>query len=45
MKIGYEIYDRFTVEHFKLHQSMILTTSFFARASKYKIVYLMKVSS
>jgi hypothetical protein len=38
MKIGYEIYDRFTVEHFPLRQSMILTTSFFARDSKYKIV-------
>jgi hypothetical protein len=24
MKIGYEIYDRFTVEHFPLRQSMIL---------------------
>jgi hypothetical protein len=27
--IGYEIYDRFTVEHFPLRQSMILTTNFF----------------
>jgi hypothetical protein len=24
MKIGYEIYDRFTVEHYPLRQSMIL---------------------
>jgi hypothetical protein len=29
MMIGYDIYDRFTVEHFPLRQSMILTTSFF----------------
>jgi hypothetical protein len=35
MMIGYDIYDRFTVEHFPLRQSMILTTSFFARDSRY----------
>jgi hypothetical protein len=29
MMIGYDIYDRFTMEHFPLRQSMILTTSFF----------------
>jgi hypothetical protein len=29
MMIGYDIYDRFTMEHFRLRQSMILTTSFF----------------
>jgi hypothetical protein len=29
MMIGYDIYDRFTIEHFPLRQSMILTTSFF----------------
>jgi hypothetical protein len=29
MMIGYNIYDRFTVEHFPLLQSIILTTSFF----------------
>jgi hypothetical protein len=29
MIIGYDIYDRFTMEHFRLRQSMILTTSFF----------------
>jgi hypothetical protein len=29
MMIGYDIYDRFTVEHFPLRQSMILTLSFF----------------
>jgi hypothetical protein len=29
MMIGYDIYDRFTMEHFLLRQSMILTTSFF----------------
>jgi hypothetical protein len=27
--IGYDIYDRFTMEHFPLSQSMILTTIFF----------------
>jgi hypothetical protein len=35
MMIGYDIYDRFTVEHFPLRQSMILTTSFFLRATVY----------
>jgi hypothetical protein len=29
MVIGYDIYDRFTMKHFSLCQSMILTTSFF----------------
>jgi hypothetical protein len=29
MMIGYDIYDRFTTEHFPLCQRMILTTSFF----------------
>jgi hypothetical protein len=29
MMIGYDIYDRFTMEHFPLCQIMILTTSFF----------------
>jgi hypothetical protein len=29
MMIGYDIYDRFTMEHFRLPQSMILTISFF----------------
>jgi hypothetical protein len=28
MMIGYYHYDRFTMEHFPLHQSMILTTFF-----------------
>jgi hypothetical protein len=36
MMIGYDIYDRFTMEHFPLGQSMILTTSFFARDSSTK---------
>jgi hypothetical protein len=27
--IDYDIYDHFTMEHFLLRQSMILTTSFF----------------
>jgi hypothetical protein len=31
MMIGYDIYDRFTMEHFPLRQSMTLKTSFFAR--------------
>jgi hypothetical protein len=31
MMIGYDIYDRLTMEHFPLCQIMILTTSFFAR--------------
>jgi hypothetical protein len=29
MIIGYDIYNRFTKEHFPWHQSMILTPSFF----------------
>jgi hypothetical protein len=29
MMIGYDIYDRITIEHFPLRPSMILTTSFF----------------
>jgi hypothetical protein len=33
MMIGYYHYDRFTMEHFPLRQSMILTTFFFARDS------------
>jgi hypothetical protein len=33
MMIGYDIYDRFTMEHFSLCQSMILTTSFFFLAT------------
>jgi hypothetical protein len=33
MIIGYDIYDRFTMEHFPLRQCIILTTSFFARDS------------
>jgi hypothetical protein len=31
--IGYDLYDRFTMEHFPLRQNMILTSSFFARDS------------
>ncbi|KAH0818848.1 hypothetical protein GEV33_003943 [Tenebrio molitor] len=31
MMIGYDIWDRFTMEHFPLSQSMNLTPSFFAR--------------
>jgi hypothetical protein len=33
MMIGYDIYDRFTMEHFPLCQSLILTTSFFLLAT------------
>jgi ankyrin repeat protein len=33
MIIGYDLYDRFTMEHFLLCQSMILTTSFFLLAT------------
>jgi hypothetical protein len=40
MIIGYDIYDRFTMEHFLLCQSMILTTSFFAHDST--INYIMQ---
>jgi hypothetical protein len=29
MMIGYDIYDRFTMEHFPLRRNIILTTSFF----------------
>jgi hypothetical protein len=31
--IGYDIYHRFTMEHFSLCQSMILTTNFFLLAT------------
>jgi hypothetical protein len=33
MMIGYDIYERFTMEHFLLCQSIILTTSFFLLAT------------
>jgi hypothetical protein len=33
MMTGYDIYDRFTMEHFPLRQNMILTTSFFLLAT------------
>jgi hypothetical protein len=32
-RLCYDIYDRFTIEHFPLCQIMILTTSFFAHDS------------
>jgi hypothetical protein len=35
MMIGYDIYDRFTMEHFLLCQSIILTTSFFFCSRQY----------
>jgi heme A synthase len=31
--IDYDIYDHFTMEHFRLRQSMILKTSFFLLAT------------
>jgi hypothetical protein len=31
MMIGYDIYDCFTMEHFRLRQRMTLTTKIFAR--------------
>jgi uncharacterized protein YtpQ (UPF0354 family) len=34
LMIGYDIYDRFTMEHFPLRQNMILTTSFFFARKK-----------
>jgi hypothetical protein len=37
-KLSYDIYDRFTVEHFPLRQSMILTTSFFC-SRQYILLY------
>jgi hypothetical protein len=33
MMISYDIYDRFTMKHFPMCQSMILTTSFFLLAT------------
>jgi hypothetical protein len=29
MMIGYDIYDRFTMKHFRLHQRMTLTTKIY----------------
>jgi hypothetical protein len=37
MIIGYDIYDRFTMEHFPLCQIMILMTSFFLLATVHHI--------
>jgi hypothetical protein len=39
MMIGYDIYDRFTMEHFPLCRRMILTTSFFLLATVLHKVY------
>jgi hypothetical protein len=39
MMISYDIYDRFTMEHFPLRQSMILTTSFFLLATVLTLDY------
>jgi hypothetical protein len=38
MMIGYDIYDRFTMEYFPLPQSMILTTSVFCSGQYNQIV-------
>jgi hypothetical protein len=38
--IGYYIYDRFTMEHFPLRQSMILMTSFSARDSINQFLFI-----
>jgi hypothetical protein len=44
MMIGYDIYDRFTMEHFPLCQIMILTTSFFySRQYNMKNIISLKV--
>jgi hypothetical protein len=40
-KLSYDIYDRFTVEHFPLRQSMILTTSFFFCSQQYLLLLLL----
>jgi hypothetical protein len=45
MIIGYDIYDRFTMEHFPLRQNMILTTSFFCSRQYKKVVATSPVSS
>jgi hypothetical protein len=41
--IGYDIYDRFTMEHFLLCQSMILTTSFFCSRQYLPITFLILI--
>jgi hypothetical protein len=42
MMIDYDIYDHFTMEHFPLRQSMILTTSFFC-SRQYFYIHLLKI--
>jgi hypothetical protein len=42
--IGYDIYDRFTMEHFLLCQSMILTTSFFCSRQYLPITFLILIA-
>jgi hypothetical protein len=37
MMIGYDIYDRFTMEHLQLRQNIILTTSFFCSRQYYRV--------
>jgi hypothetical protein len=41
MMIGYDIYDHFTMEHFRLRQSMILT-SFFLLATVVYMIFFFK---
>jgi hypothetical protein len=40
--IGCDLYDRFTMEHFPLYESMILTTSFFLPATMLAFVVYLK---
>jgi hypothetical protein len=40
MMIGYDIYDRFTMEHFPLCQNIILTASFFLLATVRIYLYI-----
>jgi hypothetical protein len=40
MMIGYDIYDHFTMEHFRLRQSMILTSFFLLATVVYIIFFL-----
>jgi hypothetical protein len=39
MMIGYDVYDRFTMEHFPLHQRVILTTKIYcSRCTQYNLL-------
>jgi hypothetical protein len=41
MMIGYDIYYRFTMEHFRLRQSMILTASFLCSRQFLLVVFFL----